>query len=77
MPLSLRGEDTEQTRETREFARRLARRLGEGVRDEALSGLSEAKREHLMNTLTAIRSNLSDRGTTGPEDAPAVAQARR
>jgi DNA-binding MarR family transcriptional regulator len=53
------------------------RALGEGVREEALSGLSEAKREHLMNTLMAIRSNLSDRGTTGPEDAPAVAQARR
>jgi putative holliday junction resolvase len=31
LPLSLRGEDTEQTRETREFARRLARRLGEDV----------------------------------------------
>jgi putative Holliday junction resolvase len=31
LPLSLRGEDTEQTRETREFAERLARRLGEDV----------------------------------------------
>ena len=31
LPLSLRGTDTEQTRETREFARRLARRLGDGV----------------------------------------------
>jgi putative Holliday junction resolvase len=31
LPLSLRGTDTEQTRETREFAERLARRLGEGV----------------------------------------------
>jgi putative Holliday junction resolvase len=31
LPLSLRGEDTEQTRETREFAQRLARRLGENV----------------------------------------------
>ncbi len=36
LPLSLSGEDTEQTRETREFAARLARRLsgataGEGV----------------------------------------------
>jgi putative Holliday junction resolvase len=28
LPLSLRGTDTEQTRETREFAERLARRLG-------------------------------------------------
>jgi putative holliday junction resolvase len=31
LPLSLRGEDTAQTRETREFAERLARRLGGGV----------------------------------------------
>lgn len=31
LPLSLRGEDSEQTRETRAFARRLSRRLGEGV----------------------------------------------
>jgi putative holliday junction resolvase len=31
LPLSLSGSDTEQTRETREFARRLALRLGEGV----------------------------------------------
>jgi putative Holliday junction resolvase len=31
LPLSLRGTDTAQTRETRDFARRLARRLGEAV----------------------------------------------
>lgn len=31
LPLSLSGRDSEQTRETREFARRLARRLGPGV----------------------------------------------
>ncbi|HEV2975480.1 MAG TPA: Holliday junction resolvase RuvX [Solirubrobacteraceae bacterium] len=31
LPLSLRGDDTAQTRETREFAERLARRLGEDV----------------------------------------------
>lgn len=31
LPLSLRGQDTEQTRETREFAATLATRLGEGV----------------------------------------------
>lgn len=31
LPLSLRGTDTDQTRQTRDFARRLARRLGEGV----------------------------------------------
>jgi putative holliday junction resolvase len=31
LPLSLRGGDSEQTRETRKFVARLARRLGEGV----------------------------------------------
>jgi putative transcription antitermination factor YqgF len=31
LPLSLSGEDSEQTRETRRFAERLARRLGEEV----------------------------------------------
>jgi putative holliday junction resolvase len=31
LPLSLRGEDTDQTRETRKFAERLARRLGQDV----------------------------------------------
>ena len=31
LPLSLRGADSEQTRETRAFARRLSLRLGEGV----------------------------------------------
>ncbi len=47
------------------------RALGEGVREDALSGLSEAKREQLTDTLIAIRSNLSDRSTIAPEDAPA------
>jgi putative Holliday junction resolvase len=31
LPLSLRGEDTDQTRETRAFAAKLSSRLGEGV----------------------------------------------
>lgn len=31
LPISLAGSDTEQTRETRDFARRLSQRLGEGV----------------------------------------------
>jgi putative Holliday junction resolvase len=31
LPLSLRGQDTDQTRETRAFAEQLSRRLGEGV----------------------------------------------
>jgi putative holliday junction resolvase len=31
LPVSLRGGDSDQTRETREFARRLSLRLGEGI----------------------------------------------
>ncbi len=31
LPLSLRGDDTDQTREARAFAQRLARRLGDGI----------------------------------------------
>jgi putative Holliday junction resolvase len=31
LPLSLRGADTDQTRETRDFAGRLSRHLGEGI----------------------------------------------
>jgi putative Holliday junction resolvase len=31
LPLSLQGKDTDQTRETRVFAERLARRIGDGV----------------------------------------------
>ncbi len=34
LPLSLRGQDTEQTRETRSFASALSRRLGEDVQVE-------------------------------------------
>ena len=34
LPLSLRGGDTEQTREARDFAKRLARRLGDEVSGE-------------------------------------------
>jgi putative Holliday junction resolvase len=34
LPLSLRGEDTEQTRETRAFAQHLAQRLGDAVQVE-------------------------------------------
>jgi putative pre-16S rRNA nuclease len=36
LPLSLRSEDTDQTRETRAFARRLSRRLGEATPVEML-----------------------------------------
>jgi MarR family transcriptional regulator, transcriptional regulator for hemolysin len=51
------------------------RALGETVRAEALSGLSQAERDQLMAMLAAVRSNLSDRSTTAPEDnAPARAR---
>jgi len=36
LPLSLRGDDTDQTRETRAFARRLSRRLGDATPVEML-----------------------------------------
>jgi DNA-binding MarR family transcriptional regulator len=52
------------------------RALGEGVRGEALSGLSQAERDQLMAMLAAVRNNLSDRGTTTPEDR-ALAAAQR
>ncbi|HEV2980203.1 MAG TPA: Holliday junction resolvase RuvX [Solirubrobacteraceae bacterium] len=50
LPLSLRGEDTEQTREAREFAATLARRLGEGIPvelyDERFTTRIAARMEH-------------------------------
>jgi putative holliday junction resolvase len=50
LPLSLRGEDTEQTRETREFAAMLARRLGEEVpvelHDERFTTRIAGRMEH-------------------------------
>ncbi len=50
LPLSLRGQDTEQTRETRKFAAALARRLGESVpvelHDERFTTRIAAGMEH-------------------------------
>jgi DNA-binding MarR family transcriptional regulator len=46
------------------------RALGEEVREETLTGLSEVERNRLTDTLIAVRNNLSDRGTTMTEDAP-------
>lgn len=50
LPLSLRGEDTDQTRETRKFAATLAARLGEGVpvelHDERFTTRIAASMEH-------------------------------
>ncbi len=50
------------------FAR--MRALGEEVRGEALAGLSQAERDRLMETLIAIRGNLSDRGLAAGDDPP-------
>lgn len=50
LPLSLRGEDTDQTRQTREFASMLARRLSKGVPvelyDERFTTRIAARMEH-------------------------------
>ncbi|MFZ1155877.1 MAG: Holliday junction resolvase RuvX [Solirubrobacteraceae bacterium] len=50
LPLSLRGEDTDQTRETREFAATLMRRLGELVpvelHDERFTTRIAGRMEH-------------------------------
>ena len=60
LPLSLRGTDTEQTRETREFASTLARRLGEGVSVEL--------HDERFTTRMAQRA-----GGSGSEDSRAAA----
>ncbi len=65
LPLSLSGEDTEQTREAREFAARLARRLsaetGEGVLVEL----------HDERFTTRLAQRVE--GATTPEDSRAAA----
>ncbi len=54
LPLSLRGDDTEQTRETREFAATLGRRLGERVpvelHDERFTTRIAAGMEHAISS---------------------------
>jgi putative Holliday junction resolvase len=61
LPLSLSGEDSEQTRETREFAARLARRLGEEVPVEL----------HDERFTTRMAQRME--GATAPEDSRAAA----
>ena len=61
LPLSLSGEDSEQTRETREFAARLARWLGEGVPIEL----------HDERLTTRMAQRMED--ATTPEDSRAAA----
>jgi putative Holliday junction resolvase len=62
LPLSLRGGDTAQTRETREFAAQLARRLGDGVPVEM--------HDERFTTRIAQRS---DGTTSASEDSRAAA----
>ncbi len=62
LPLSLRGEDTAQTRETREFAQRLERRLGGEVPVEL----------HDERFTTRIAQRLGD-GARTSEDSRAAA----
>ncbi len=61
LPLSLSGEESEQTRETREFAARLARRLAEAVPVEL----------HDERLTTRMAQRMEDAAT--PEDSRAAA----
>jgi putative holliday junction resolvase len=61
LPLSLRGDDTAQTLETRAFAERLSRRLGDGVPVEM--------HDERLTTRLARR----DRGALASEDSRAAA----
>ncbi|HTD58217.1 MAG TPA: Holliday junction resolvase RuvX [Solirubrobacteraceae bacterium] len=62
LPLSLRGQDTQQTRETRRFAATLATRLGEGVPVEL----------HDERFTTRIAAGLRDAVTSEDSRAAAV-----
>ena len=59
------------TKEVRPVLDRL-KELSEANRDEALAGISEDKREGLIDALLAIKANLRER-----EDKPAQAPARK
>jgi putative Holliday junction resolvase len=65
LPLSLSGEDSEQTRETRAFARTLSSRLGETVLVEL--------HDERFTTRMAQRESLAHRPSTANEDSRAAA----
>jgi len=65
LPLSLSGEDSEQTRETREFARTLSSRLGERVPVEL--------HDERFTTRMAQRESLAHQPATAGEDSRAAA----
>jgi putative holliday junction resolvase len=63
LPLSLNGADSEQTRETRAFAARLARRLGEGIPVEL----------HDERLTTRMAQRMRTHPPAAPEDSRAAA----
>jgi putative holliday junction resolvase len=65
LPLTLDGRDSEQTRETRRFAQRLARRLGAGVPVECY--------DERLTTRLAQRTARERGGAAAPEDSRAAA----
>ncbi len=65
LPLGLDGTDTDQTRETRRFAERLARMLGSGVRVELY--------DERFTTRLAQRTARESGGAAGSEDSRAAA----
>jgi putative holliday junction resolvase len=69
LPLSLSGEESEQTRETRRFAARLERRLGEGRTGE---GIPVEMYDERFTTRLAQRMGAHPPATT-PEDSRAAA----
>jgi putative holliday junction resolvase len=65
LPLSLRGTDTDQTRETREFVRRLALRLGDGIPVEM--------HDERFTTRMAQRESIRGTPFSASEDSRAAA----
>jgi putative holliday junction resolvase len=65
LPLSLKGGDSEQTRETRAFAQALSLRLGEGVPVEL--------HDERFTTRMAQRDSLAHSRSTSSEDSRAAA----
>ncbi len=72
LPLSLGGEDTEQTREAREFAARLARRLS-GESGEAGEGVPVELHDERFTTRLAQQRMGAHPPATTPEDSRAAA----
>jgi putative Holliday junction resolvase len=69
LPLSLRGEDTMQTSETREFVRRLSRELTSAPHDSAGPGVPVEMHDERFTTRMAQRME----GATTAEDSRAAA----